>query len=287
MRFTKMHGLGNDYVYVSTFDQPAPADPKALAEYQALRERTPETVDGQWRLGLWCERQGLNAEATAHFADVTRLDPVEYARVGRVVAVGVGEAQPLGLGQAGHPQGRQPDGGEQAGLPPEDEAQQRDPAAEPEPGPVEQPSVEGVGRQVAGVALDGHAVAGGAPVQGGVGELDPPEAQHQRRVGVVDGVGRRVVATVHGGPLAGLHAGRDPEEGPQDGGRRRVDRDGAVREAAVEIDGGGEDGDLRHDDADDDASDDVHNCNVAGASGQSGNRACPLAERQKAVWVRK
>ena len=28
MRFTKMHGIGNDYVYVSTFDQPAPADPR-------------------------------------------------------------------------------------------------------------------------------------------------------------------------------------------------------------------------------------------------------------------
>src|ERR671926_289699 len=26
-----MHGLGNDYVYVSTFDQEAPADPSALA----------------------------------------------------------------------------------------------------------------------------------------------------------------------------------------------------------------------------------------------------------------
>ncbi|MHB1557753.1 MAG: diaminopimelate epimerase [Isosphaeraceae bacterium] len=31
MRFTKMHGLGNDYVYVSTFDQPVPADPDRLA----------------------------------------------------------------------------------------------------------------------------------------------------------------------------------------------------------------------------------------------------------------
>jgi diaminopimelate epimerase len=31
MRFTKMHGLGNDYVYVSTFDQPEPADPSRLA----------------------------------------------------------------------------------------------------------------------------------------------------------------------------------------------------------------------------------------------------------------
>src|SRR3954453_4699859 len=31
MRFTKMHGIGNDYVYVSTFDQRPPADPAMLA----------------------------------------------------------------------------------------------------------------------------------------------------------------------------------------------------------------------------------------------------------------
>ena len=31
MRFTKMQGIGNDYVYVSTFDQPPPAAPAALA----------------------------------------------------------------------------------------------------------------------------------------------------------------------------------------------------------------------------------------------------------------
>lgn len=30
MRFTKMHGLGNDYIYVATFDQPV-ANPQALA----------------------------------------------------------------------------------------------------------------------------------------------------------------------------------------------------------------------------------------------------------------
>ena len=27
MKFTKMHGIGNDYVYIETFTQPAPADP--------------------------------------------------------------------------------------------------------------------------------------------------------------------------------------------------------------------------------------------------------------------
>jgi len=37
MKFTKMHGIGNDYVYVSTFDQPAPADPVALA--RAISDR--------------------------------------------------------------------------------------------------------------------------------------------------------------------------------------------------------------------------------------------------------
>jgi len=31
MRFTKMHGAGNDYVYVDCFSQPAPSDPAALA----------------------------------------------------------------------------------------------------------------------------------------------------------------------------------------------------------------------------------------------------------------
>ena len=31
MKFTKMHGLGNDYVYVETFSQPEPANPEALS----------------------------------------------------------------------------------------------------------------------------------------------------------------------------------------------------------------------------------------------------------------
>src|SRR5271168_5282854 len=31
MQFTKMHGIGNDYVYISTFDQPPPVDPRQLA----------------------------------------------------------------------------------------------------------------------------------------------------------------------------------------------------------------------------------------------------------------
>jgi len=37
MRFTKMHGIGNDYVYVDCFAQPAPADPAAVARAVADR----------------------------------------------------------------------------------------------------------------------------------------------------------------------------------------------------------------------------------------------------------
>src|SRR5205807_10044614 len=37
MRFTKMHGAGNDYVYVDCFAQPIPTDPAALARKIADR----------------------------------------------------------------------------------------------------------------------------------------------------------------------------------------------------------------------------------------------------------
>ena len=37
MRFTKMHGIGNDYVYVNCFDVPVPADPAELARRMADR----------------------------------------------------------------------------------------------------------------------------------------------------------------------------------------------------------------------------------------------------------
>lgn len=37
LRFTKMHGAGNDYIYVEGFTQPVPADPAALARRIAHR----------------------------------------------------------------------------------------------------------------------------------------------------------------------------------------------------------------------------------------------------------
>ena len=42
MEFTKMHGIGNDYVYVDCFRQPTPKDPKALA----IRVSCPHTGIG-------------------------------------------------------------------------------------------------------------------------------------------------------------------------------------------------------------------------------------------------
>ena len=47
----------------------------ALAEYNARREKAANTADAQWRLALWCEENGLQAEASAHLATVVRLDP--------------------------------------------------------------------------------------------------------------------------------------------------------------------------------------------------------------------
>jgi hypothetical protein len=47
----------------------------ALAEYNAKRDKTPNTAEAQWDLALWCEQKGLKPEAIAHFTVVTRLAP--------------------------------------------------------------------------------------------------------------------------------------------------------------------------------------------------------------------
>jgi hypothetical protein len=49
--------------------------PDLLAEYNAKRAALPNTADAHWKLALWCEEQGLSAEATAHLTAVTRLAP--------------------------------------------------------------------------------------------------------------------------------------------------------------------------------------------------------------------
>ncbi len=59
---------------------PAPASSvadtdKALAEYNAQREKVGNSAAAHWRLALWCEKNGLKPEALAHFSEVARLDP--------------------------------------------------------------------------------------------------------------------------------------------------------------------------------------------------------------------
>ena len=46
-----------------------------LAEYEQRRAATKSTSAAHWKLALWCEQNGLKAEATAHLTEVTRIDP--------------------------------------------------------------------------------------------------------------------------------------------------------------------------------------------------------------------
>ncbi|HEV3162690.1 MAG TPA: polymorphic toxin-type HINT domain-containing protein [Isosphaeraceae bacterium] len=46
-----------------------------LAEYNAKRDKLTNTADAHWKLALWCEENGLQAETKAHLATVVRLDP--------------------------------------------------------------------------------------------------------------------------------------------------------------------------------------------------------------------
>lgn len=59
MKFTKMHGAGNDYIYIDCFDAPAPSDPAALS--QAMSDRHKGIgADG---LVLICPPEGNGADA--------------------------------------------------------------------------------------------------------------------------------------------------------------------------------------------------------------------------------
>ena len=65
MRFTKMHGAGNDYVYVDCFAQPIPADVEGLARRISDR-RTGVGSDG---LILICPSDRADAEMRMYNAD--------------------------------------------------------------------------------------------------------------------------------------------------------------------------------------------------------------------------
>ncbi len=54
---------------------PKAPQPALLAEYNAQRDKAPNTADAHWKLGLWCERNGLKDQAQVEFLTVTHLDP--------------------------------------------------------------------------------------------------------------------------------------------------------------------------------------------------------------------
>ncbi len=47
----------------------------STATYRARREKIPDTAQAHWQLAEWCEENGLQAEARAHFTAVVRLNP--------------------------------------------------------------------------------------------------------------------------------------------------------------------------------------------------------------------
>ena len=49
------------------------------AEDSARRAKARSSSDAHWKLALWCDRQGLKPEATAHLVAVTQLEPTREA----------------------------------------------------------------------------------------------------------------------------------------------------------------------------------------------------------------
>jgi diaminopimelate epimerase len=66
MRFTKMHGIGNDYIYVNCFDVPFPKDPAKLAREMADRHFG---VGGDGLILICPSDQGADARMRMYNAD--------------------------------------------------------------------------------------------------------------------------------------------------------------------------------------------------------------------------
>src|SRR5262245_66292882 len=47
----------------------------ALAKYNEMKAKTPQTAAAQWKLANWCELNGLQPEAFVHYTAVVMLDP--------------------------------------------------------------------------------------------------------------------------------------------------------------------------------------------------------------------
>jgi hypothetical protein len=60
-------------------DNSDPARRALIREYLDRRARAPHTPDAQLKLAAWCAEMGLAEQATAHYTEVTRLDPTREA----------------------------------------------------------------------------------------------------------------------------------------------------------------------------------------------------------------
>ena len=80
MRFTKMHGAGNDYIYVNCFEEPVPDDPAALARKVSDRH-FGIGADGYAR-NYWDNvgvQYGLDAGASG------QITPAEFLQLNAVI----------------------------------------------------------------------------------------------------------------------------------------------------------------------------------------------------------
>src|ERR1035438_4405788 len=50
-------------------------DPALQDEYNAIKAKAPNTADGHWKVGVWCEQKGLKDLAEMEFTLVCQLDP--------------------------------------------------------------------------------------------------------------------------------------------------------------------------------------------------------------------
>lgn len=48
---------------------------QAEADYERFSPKAADTIDDQWKLGVWCRRSGLPEQAAVHFRRVIELDP--------------------------------------------------------------------------------------------------------------------------------------------------------------------------------------------------------------------
>ncbi len=60
---------------VSRWAREDPVHKARVREYLERRVKAPDRAEDQWKLALWCEQNGLKAEAAAHLYRVLQLDP--------------------------------------------------------------------------------------------------------------------------------------------------------------------------------------------------------------------